>query len=237
MREEGARDAKQKFEQCLGRRIKLKVWMENRMGEEIRFHKVKDGEEQLHQINHGREKSTNILEEQSGPCQRNSGVESRGRSVASDDLGQDKPPLGCRTFFKKLPTDQLTPPELDLRQALIEFLNDWQYPYPATIADALEQPDVITARNILNHGRAVNQHVPLRLWMDRRIGGEIEMVAPPDAQQRGIVFLGFRGELEPDIAQFIPTVVREKDMRRQDRNKKNLAEAGRAEPTSKKRRL
>mmetsp|Transcript_15277 Transcript_15277/g.41854 ORF Transcript_15277/g.41854 Transcript_15277/m.41854 type:complete len:593 (-) Transcript_15277:150-1928(-) len=75
-------------------------------------------------------------------------------------------------FFETLPTDEFTLEEEWLRKAVLGFLSSWDKPERATLSNALKSVHVELAWKALlgNH-----TPVPFQDWIDRRIGGEVEM--------------------------------------------------------------
>eukprot|EP00406_Dinophysis_acuminata_P037006 CAMPEP_0179360302 /NCGR_PEP_ID=MMETSP0797-20121207/79905_1 /TAXON_ID=47934 /ORGANISM="Dinophysis acuminata, Strain DAEP01" /LENGTH=550 /DNA_ID=CAMNT_0021075649 /DNA_START=63 /DNA_END=1712 /DNA_ORIENTATION=+ len=79
---------------------------------------------------------------------------------------------GYEAFFSTLPGDQLTPEEVALREAVLGYLEAHAAdPEPLMLAEACKEPDIAQRRSAL-----LPAHVPLRMWLERRIGGEIEVI-------------------------------------------------------------
>lgn len=92
-------------------------------------------------------------------------------------------------FFESLPPDGFTADEEALREALLDFLSNWKGKEPPTLAGAGGDGKVKRFRpKVLPNGVPVT----LRDWIDRRIGGEVEMEDGPAGQ----VFFGMRGQLQ-----------------------------------------
>lgn len=91
-------------------------------------------------------------------------------------------------FFASLPQDGFTPDEERLREALLEFLGMWQGKEPPTLSQAGGEARIKKCR-----AKVLPKSVPvtLRDWIDRRIGGEVEMVEGPSGQWH----FGLRGRL------------------------------------------
>merc|ERR1740138_1036345 len=97
-------------------------------------------------------------------------------------------PMTREDFFDSLPTDSFTEDEEALRDALLTFLETWQEGEPPTLSNAGSDAAVRSNRvKVLPKGTPVS----LKDWIDRRMGGEIEMQPDPGGQMR----FGIRGEL------------------------------------------
>lgn len=88
-------------------------------------------------------------------------------------------------FFKSLPEDSFTANEDKLRLALLEFLDTWPNAYPPRVSDACkkdpgsdEASPVMVAKR-----RALAEGVKLYQWMERRIGGEVEVAQSSTGNQ------------------------------------------------------
>lgn len=97
--------------------------------------------------------------------------------VVDDDRGQQMVRLACHgkeekreTFFASLPMDSFTPAEEMLRSALVDFLAMWKSKELATLSHAGGDKGVQQAKCAL-----LPQGVTLRDWIERRIGGEMEL--------------------------------------------------------------
>jgi hypothetical protein len=80
-------------------------------------------------------------------------------------------------FFESLPNDSFSPPEIKLRTAVFEFLARWQLKKKATLADLCNDRAVQTFC-----GHFIPKVVPLKEWIERRMGAEILF----HSDQRGI---------------------------------------------------
>jgi len=79
-------------------------------------------------------------------------------------------------FFASLPKDNFSPQEDALRDAVFEFLATWEYKELATLVNLCEYPGVRQARAFLP------SEVPLKMWLERRIGGELDLKPGPRGQ-------------------------------------------------------
>eukprot|EP00930_Biecheleria_cincta_P070239 TRINITY_DN57892_c0_g1_i1.p1 TRINITY_DN57892_c0_g1~~TRINITY_DN57892_c0_g1_i1.p1 ORF type:complete len:583 (-),score=127.94 TRINITY_DN57892_c0_g1_i1:134-1882(-) len=73
-------------------------------------------------------------------------------------------------FFKSLPPDGFLPEEEALREALLNFLENWTSVDPPNLTDAGSDPEIREARMA---ALPKTSGCSLKLWIDRRIGGEI----------------------------------------------------------------
>jgi len=94
-------------------------------------------------------------------------------------------------FFAELPDDGFTNEEEQLREALIDFLQDWKAREPPTLSHAGGDPRVKRWKlKVLPKG------IPVAFseWINRRIGGEIELAEAPTGC--GQFHFGLRGKLD-----------------------------------------
>mmetsp|Transcript_50850 Transcript_50850/g.145311 ORF Transcript_50850/g.145311 Transcript_50850/m.145311 type:complete len:538 (-) Transcript_50850:93-1706(-) len=112
----------------------------------------------------------------------------RGTGKAEGDPGPDREALK-EQFFAELPPDGFTPDEEQLREALLEFLGLWKAKEPPTLSHAGGDAKVKKCR-----AKVLPKTTPvtLRDWIDKRIGGEIEMFEAPSGQ----LHFGKRGQLD-----------------------------------------
>lgn len=98
-------------------------------------------------------------------------------------------------FFASLPEGSFTPDEEKLRQAILEFLDNWHHPHPPSVSDACKRdPNSQAASSPIAAAkrRALPNGVKLHQWMERRIGGEIEVAR----SSVGICHFHRHGELD-----------------------------------------
>jgi len=92
-------------------------------------------------------------------------------------------------WFAALPEDGFTPDEEQLREALLAMLKSWRGPGAPTVAEGEKNARVRKHKlKVLPDGCPAS----LADWIDRRIGGEVEM---DEAQKH----FGLRGELEAQM--------------------------------------
>lgn len=141
--------------------------------------------------------------------EKGKGDKSKGSDVASSGKGKDN---GRReadrrpwdqeegsaeitgnknSFFSSLPSDSLTRPELDLRQALIDALNEWRGPGNPCLADVGKWDKIQSARRAL-----LPKGLSMQSWIDKRIGAEIKTweLEAPGSPGAAKVFFGFPGD-------------------------------------------
>merc|ERR1712039_242752 len=97
-------------------------------------------------------------------------------------------------WFATLPDDGFTPDEEGLREALLAMLQNSRGQGAPTLTEAESNSRVRKHR-----AGALPDGCPASLgdWIDRRIGGEIEMLEAPNGS--GQVHFGLRGELEAQM--------------------------------------
>merc|ERR1719178_249128 len=107
--------------------------------------------------------------------------------VAPGQSGSDKK----EQFFASLPEDSFLPEEEDLRDTLLAFLGKWTGSEPPSLSDAGSDAEIRRTRpGVLPKGCQVS----LKDWIERRIGGEIELAVDPRGS--GQWLFGLRGALE-----------------------------------------
>merc|ERR1719188_1429355 len=73
-------------------------------------------------------------------------------------------------FFESLPGDMLLPTELALREALLSWIQRWPKNKPPTFSQAGADPEVKRCKADLLPAK-----ISMMDWIERRIGGEIEV--------------------------------------------------------------
>eukprot|EP00811_Abedinium_folium_P033759 NODE_6699_length_1647_cov_4.010526.p1 GENE.NODE_6699_length_1647_cov_4.010526~~NODE_6699_length_1647_cov_4.010526.p1 ORF type:complete len:512 (-),score=172.11 NODE_6699_length_1647_cov_4.010526:112-1551(-) len=81
------------------------------------------------------------------------------------------------SFFGSLPQDSFSPPEAALRDAIFEFLALWKSRELGTLHH-LQQCPTVTQRR----GAFLPKKIALREWVERRIGGEVELMSDEHGQ-------------------------------------------------------
>lgn len=142
--------------------VALSEWIDSRVGGEIELRKAPQG--QVEVMIRGAIPGAPPQRGQKGrpPPAR---VEEPRRHDPSGTRGKDVG--GISDFLDSLPADELTPQELALREAVLSFLQGKDSPQ---LKDVAKDPAVASCRAAL-----LPPQVPLRSWLDRRIGGEVEV--------------------------------------------------------------
>lgn len=101
-----------------------------------------------------------------------------------------------KAFFDSLPEGEFTPEEENLRAALLAFLESWEGPGSPTLSQVASDPELRECRKALlprksDHHQA-NYIVSIKEWIERRIGGEVEV----GLDSLGEVRYDFCGSLE-----------------------------------------
>eukprot|EP00927_Polykrikos_kofoidii_P075005 TRINITY_DN7105_c0_g3_i1.p1 TRINITY_DN7105_c0_g3~~TRINITY_DN7105_c0_g3_i1.p1 ORF type:complete len:705 (-),score=153.52 TRINITY_DN7105_c0_g3_i1:299-2413(-) len=89
-------------------------------------------------------------------------------------------------FFESLPSDGFSSEEERLREAVLHFLENWKSEEPPTLTHAGQDAEIRKWR------LAFLKNVSLKEWIDRRIGGEVEMAMAPSEQW----VVGIRGTID-----------------------------------------
>lgn len=76
---------------------------------------------------------------------------------------------GREAFFGTLPQDEFLPEESELREAVLDYIQNWSGPGPATMSKLGSVPRVRQLRNSLMKGGG-----SLKEWIERRIGEEVD---------------------------------------------------------------
>jgi len=187
------RSAAHKF---LPRNVRLKAWIEYRIGGEIEIKPGRRGED-IHLTEQARmtvrAKSEQILQQDmmrhgpppphmammppvgyphpppfagppGPPMPHHPGMMQHGRGPAPP------PPVNKDAWFDSLPADMLLPTELNLREALMNWIQRWPKTKIPTLNDASNDTEVRRSKIEL-----LPPKFRLAEWIERRIGGEIEL--------------------------------------------------------------
>merc|ERR1712048_177998 len=99
---------------------------------------------------------------------RKRGEETNGGAGGGGDPSEE--------FFASLPQDEFSKEEEALRDALLAFLRKWPQSKPPTVLQVKRDPMVAKSiRPLLPPGCPV----PLQDWVDKRIGGEVQVGGGP----------------------------------------------------------
>jgi len=113
------------------------------------------------------------------------GKEGKGRGGAAPKGGPAAPAAPAtaaqkEAFFATLPADELLDSEVELRQALLNFMEQWEKGgAPPTMADTGADPEINRWRKEVLPPKAGARMAD---WIERRIGGEIELRAAKNGQ-------------------------------------------------------
>eukprot|EP00927_Polykrikos_kofoidii_P075003 TRINITY_DN7105_c0_g1_i1.p1 TRINITY_DN7105_c0_g1~~TRINITY_DN7105_c0_g1_i1.p1 ORF type:complete len:730 (-),score=161.31 TRINITY_DN7105_c0_g1_i1:182-2299(-) len=152
------RTVQQARTELLPAELPLRMWIERRIGGEVEVTKDERGRFLLYARNAERPK-------------REEGNHRRDQLEA---------------FFESLPSDGFAPEEERLRDAVLQFLENWKGEEPPTLTHAGQDPDIKKGRI------SFLKNVSLKEWIDRRIGGEVEMAMAPSEQW----VVGIRGTID-----------------------------------------
>jgi len=155
--------------------VSLREWIDRRIGGEIETYE------------HGREVCI---------ARRKSAAEKRDK--------QDKASIQ-EAFFDALPADGFSPEEEAMREALLNFIQNWHNTdgVPPTLSNAGADAQVRDARTAL---LPKNCGVGVKEWIDRRIGLEVETIQ----LENNVIYFGLRGELEAKVRALPKQVVKRK---------------------------
>jgi len=211
----------------LPRSVSLREWIEHRIGGEIEFRRgARPGEEAIHLTESARSTVVAKFQQMSmgpcpgpppmgpcpgpplmGPCP---GPPPMGPFMGPPPMmpqgGMGMPPpmdMGAgqgndkEAWFANLPTDELLPAELALREAVISWIRRWPECRPShRSAGSSPQLSDTGQDNEIRRCRAELLPSKIRLaeWIERRIGGEVELKSIGNGQHE--VFL--RGSAPPE---------------------------------------
>jgi len=182
--------------QFLPKGVSLKDWIEHRVGGEIEFRRGnKPGVEVIHLTPEAQSVVMHKFQQiSSQPIMPPMGMPPMGMPP----MGMG-PPMGApamsgpmgggvpreqqkradeEAWFDSLPVDRLLPKEIDLREAIINWIGRWEDERPAHrprgspphLADAGPEPEIRRCR-----GALLPPKVKFTKWIERRIGGEVEL--------------------------------------------------------------
>merc|ERR1712232_1298904 len=114
-------------------------------------------------------------------------------------------------FFNDLPEEELTPLELKLRAAILDFLKHWIEDVPPPYQTLCDDMSVARARKSL-----LPKGIPLHEWIDERIGGELEVMSLDGSS---VSFVGKQGEIDIDAVRRGMAWLEDQDTGRQTQNR------------------
>lgn len=163
--------------------VSMRDWIDRRIGGEVATKNIAHGQVQLMYRKEGVEDED---EPEVAPV-TDSKATDRARPKPKEDteLKMDRT-AAMEAFFASLPADGFTPEEELLREAVLQFLEEWKDSNPPTLSMAGSNSLVSDARaECLPRASGVS----LRQWIDRRIGGE---VATWNDRKTSEIFFGLR---------------------------------------------
>lgn len=196
--------------------VKLKDWIEHRIGAEIAFKRNNKGQDEIILSPAARpfvaervaflrnappamppppmQQPPPMRQPPAGraPPQQKGRVEKMEPRRNSEPTGE----AAKASFFAKLPAEELLDQELELRQVILDFMDKHKASHPSEEGPPLA--DVGKDRQCRKlRGELLQGIVSLREWIDRRIGGEIATKTGPNAQ----VIIMYRDGMAPESAQ------------------------------------
>lgn len=167
----------------LPRDVPLKDWIERRIGAELVMRKNAAGQTVVDVTPEARgfvkERHDRLLAERGGRA------DAAPLDTAAKAAAQEAKTAAKEAFFASLPADELLPGEADLRQAVLSFISGWRKGGSPTISDLAADAPTVQARTAL-----MPSGVRLRTWIERRIGGEVELVKSPTGGDPLVVLRG-----------------------------------------------
>lgn len=155
-----SRELQQARNSFLPREVTLREWVDKRIGGEIET-KREDGGQIVF-------------------CIRGSTAKRSERPERQEPVNIEK----AEDFLASLPADELTPEESDLRGAILDWVHGGRPDVPLLLGDAAKDRRITTTKTA-----ALPQEVPIRMWIDHRIGGEIET----SKDEKGRTIIQLRG--------------------------------------------
>lgn len=164
--------------------VPLRDWIDRRIGGEVEVTE----DEQV--------RSRNAAEEEEPPPEA-SPPRNMAKGKGKGKPGKDKAHNGdtpdhrtTESFFQSLPAESLTDGEEELRDAVLTFITErWTGEDRSPLAKVMLDPDVKRCR-----AQALPHSLPLKEWLERRLGGELEILQ----NAKGTLLLGIRGDPEPE---------------------------------------
>lgn len=194
--------------------VKLKDWVEHRIGAEIALKRNSKGQEEIHLSPAARPfvaERVAVLRSappampppvQQPPMRQppagRAPPQQKGKGEKMEPRRNTEPTgeAAKASFFAKLPAEEMLDQELELRELIVDFIQKHKASHPSEEGPLLT--DVGKDRQCRKlRGEFLQGIVSLREWIDRRIGGEIATKTGPNAQ----VIIMFRDGMAPEIAQ------------------------------------
>jgi len=136
--------------------VSLKDWIDRRIGGEVATKLAKNGQVVIYHRN------GEVHEGDDGEV-----AEVIDESMEASEVLDGK----AQGFFDGLPPDGFLSSEEELREAIMNFLEEWQESQPPTIKQLERTPQIRELMKLCFS--SAPSSVSLKMWIDRRIGGEI----------------------------------------------------------------
>jgi len=199
--------------------VTLRDWIERRIGGELELRQDRKGQYVVHLTAAARHEVTGRFE----ALKRSGGLEAREAREPREPREAPATAEAVRAeFFEGLPADELLPTELELRQALLDFLEAWGRTHgaPPVLADAGKDRSLQQCKAAL-----LPREVALKDWIERRIGGEVQT----RLNARGQVQVSLRGPRRGRRPPEEPAGAQEEEPTEEERPEKEPARAAVAE--------
>lgn len=162
-------------------KVKLRAWVERRIGGEVELVKAPNGGDSL------------VVMRGDTPRVKADARAEKGKGGKGGER-QEQQSRAVREFFSKLPADELTEDEAELREAILNFIpqhqeSEGKEPLLVEMTDAFQKDPLLS--DYLT--KTLPKEVPLKAWIDHRIGGEVD--TSKDSQGHDVVRL--RGDEKP----------------------------------------
>lgn len=139
--------------------VTIREWIERRIGEEIELQRDSKGQLVLHLT----DLSKPVLAERFAQLSKQD-WDKKSVQTANKEAKRD-------SFLSSLPQDGFSEHEERLREAILNFLHDWNSPEPPSLSTLGHTAEVKASKAlVLPDGCGVT----FREWIDHRIGGEVE---------------------------------------------------------------
>jgi len=130
--------------------VSLREWIDRRIGGEVATKLAKNGQVVIYHRN---------------------GEGDDGEVGGGDVIDVHDESMEAQGFFEGLPPDGFLSSEEELREAIMNFLDGWQESQPPTIKQLERTPQIRELMKLCFS--SAPSSVTLKMWIDRRIGGEI----------------------------------------------------------------
>jgi len=152
--------------------ITMSDWIERRIGGEVELHNPRGDSANPNPIIRLTEEGKRLVKEKYQKMV--SSFEGKGPSATA--TATDAPlHVTKEAWFASLPADELLPEELELRQALVDAVANWnkKTPLPGNPGMAPRLEDLYTDVNVRKHRSFIPPRMKMRNWIEKRVGGEL----------------------------------------------------------------